>query len=635
MKQNNEAEFVSLPAYPETLADQTAKFFSKYLFYKTESRGVRTYTCSACGTVFTAGKNVLRRTETRELSELDLSEHGDDCRCPACKEICRVINVKRRKISNLSQNKYLALFLPVSSDDIWVRCIEISRRYADTQNKVKIPETEYRELERYHMYRGGCDFYDKYSYGLAYGEFHKMKIYRDAFLWNHGLYTEKYPYYALYYTSDGTLVANPDHTFLKYSGWEHYEGAHGYNLPYMKYLAWYCRHPQLEMLAKMGHFNVIDEMCLRNTDNRAILNWNGKGPKELYGLDGNEYREFMRRKTFGGPDLELLKAYKALKRRGVKAFEAAASLCKFCDSTAYSCSQSKGLRREFLATCKKHKADPLQVMRYLERFHASTRGGCHCFPGLSMPAVYSMWSDYVAMSEYVNVSKAATKATQLGKKKIRPEKVDLMPKDLKAAHDKLITVRDTKRRLERLSEIQKDAVRRSAEHPKVNEILSQIKELYEYSSEDYIIRVPASVADIIVEGEVLGHCVGTHGSGDRYLERIERKESYILFLRRASAPDAPWYTLEAEPNGTLRQKRTKGDRQDSGLELAMPFLKEWQNEVSARITEKERELAKKSKSARLAEYAEMRRKSLKIARGALAGHLLADVLEADLIENLA
>ena len=40
---------------------------------------------------------------------------------------------------------------------------------------------------------------------------------------------------------------------------------------------------------------------------------------------------------------------------------------------------------------------------------------------------------------------------------------------------------------------------------------------------------------------------------DRYLDRIERRESYILFLRRTNEPDVSYYTLEVEPGGTIRQ----------------------------------------------------------------------------------
>ena len=81
--------------------------------------------------------------------------------------------------------------------------------------------------------------------------------------------------------------------------------------------------------------------------------------------------------------------------------------------------------------------------------------------------------------------------------------------------------------------------------------------------EVYSIVVPSGVRDIMREGDALSHCVG---KSDRYWERIEQQEAYILFLRKTAEIDKPYYTLEVEPNGTIRQKgptltdRTKTSR---------------------------------------------------------------------------
>lgn len=625
-------EFATLPAYPEAFLTNAKKIFNKYLFFRTVSRGVREYTCSFCGESFIAGKHVLRRTEPCKYTEVDLAEHGEYVKCPECGELCRIVNVKRRDPKKMYEANYFAIFIPISHDNVWVRCVQGFRRFDRSDDLV--PEIEFTEAMRYHLHPGGCEQYDRYCYSPSREEFPRVKTFRDAFVWNHGLWCEKYPYYAMYYTEDGEFTANLDHTFLKYSGFEAYEGQRGFNLPYMKYLAWYCVHPQIEMLSKMRHFAVIDDMVLRNSDNRSVLNWNATRPNELYGLDGNEYKEFLKYSKFGGGDLDLLKTFKAINGKGVKDFEKAKKIHRFCDHAGWHSCTEKSQRKKFLSLCKKHRADPCAVISYLEKFQASTCTGCHHFPGLSMPECYDIWADYVAMAEYAAFSKAQKKAKK-GKKKPRTPFVDIMPRDLKEAHDKLCIAKDGRRRLTRTEQLIEDAKKRNDEYPKVNEVLESIKELYEYESGEYVVRVPDSLADIIIDSAILDHCVFKHGSSERYLERIEKRESYILFLRKKDTPDVPWYTLEAEPNGTLRQKRTEGDNQNDDLDEALPFLYEWQKEVAKRITDTERELSKKSRNARLAEYAQMRQKSLRIARGSLAGQLLADVLEADLIENLA
>ncbi len=165
--------------------------------------------------------------------------------------------------------------------------------------------------------------------------------------------------------------------------------------------------------------------------------------------------------------------------------------------------------------------------------------------------------------------------------------------------------------------------------PKVNDICSSIQDLYSYVGEKYMIVVPRNVLDIIREGKNLEHCVGDK----RYMERIEKQESYVLFLRQRSRPNTSFYTLEVEPNGTIRQKRTLGDEQKDNLIPATEFLLEWQQEVAKRLTPVEHKLAVRSKELRQEAFADMERKHTIIRTGALQGQLLRDVLMADLMEN--
>ncbi len=166
--------------------------------------------------------------------------------------------------------------------------------------------------------------------------------------------------------------------------------------------------------------------------------------------------------------------------------------------------------------------------------------------------------------------------------------------------------------------------------PKVKEICASIQDLYSYTDKKYMIIVPKDILEIIREGKAQEHCLG---KGGRYLERIEKRESYILFLRKTSNPKKAYYTLEVEPDGTIRQKRTSGDVQRPDLLPAMKFLREWQRVVAQRLTGKERTLALQSKKLREEEFADMKKSNTIIYTGALRGQRLLDVLLADLMEN--
>lgn len=182
----------------------------------------------------------------------------------------------------------------------------------------------------------------------------------------------------------------------------------------------------------------------------------------------------------------------------------------------------------------------------------------------------------------------------------------------------------------RRDDLEKSAKEFEKQWPDVNEVLEYVQK-YAWSDDQYAIVVPARVYDIVREGTLLSHCIHTV---DYYWDRISRRESYIVFLRKASSPDAPWYTLEIEPGGDIRQKRTIGDNQNSDLKAAESFLKKWQKEIKKVLTDEDKELAKISKELRLLGYSELRKKGERIRRGKLAGQLLADVLEKDFMEAI-
>lgn len=167
-------------------------------------------------------------------------------------------------------------------------------------------------------------------------------------------------------------------------------------------------------------------------------------------------------------------------------------------------------------------------------------------------------------------------------------------------------------------------------YPHIEDIYDSIRSLYAYEDKTYSVLIPSKLEEIIKEGEQLHHCVG---SSERYWDRIERRESYVLFLRHTSEPDKPYYTLEVEPDGTVRQKRTMYDRQEPDIELAKKFLRQWQRVVSTRLTATERKLAVVSQELRMQEFEELKREKVIIHTGDFHGRSLLDLLTEDLMEN--
>jgi hypothetical protein len=217
------------------------------------------------------------------------------------------------------------------------------------------------------------------------------------------------------------------------------------------------------------------------------------------------------------------------------------------------------------------------------------------------------WQDYINMAKSLKMDTAKDQI--------------MRPKNLKQAHNELILIKQRGR-------LEKQAKEIEAKWPEVNKQLPKLKK-YEFTDGEYAIVSPESVLDIVKEGTILSHCVHTC---DYYFSRISTDESYLFFLRRSAAPDVPWYTLEVEPSGNIRQKRTTGDNQNADFEQAVKFLRKWQQYFKKQLTEEEKELGKKADKLRIENYRNLRKNGNKVWHGKLAGQLLADVLEKDFME---
>lgn len=74
----------------------------------------------------------------------------------------------------------------------------------------------------------------------------------------------------------------------------------------------------------------------------------------------------------------------------------------------------------------------------------------------------------------------------------------------------------------------------------------------EYSGSDYIIVAPKSIEEIIQDAKKLRHC------GDSYIIPLLQGRTNLYFMRKKTAPDKPWITIEVKYN-TVEQYACFGD----------------------------------------------------------------------------
>ena len=236
-----------------------------------------------------------------------------------------------------------------------------------------------------------------------------------------------------------------------------------------------------------------------------------------------------------------------------------------------------------------NQMSPRQVMNYVKRQQAEG------YAGKSARAVLEQWADYLDMCRQ--------------KKKDTTDEMVYRPRELKRRHNELVEEMRKERMLEQLKRDEKateEMARKMAEkYPGAEKILEEIRDKYEYQNEEYMMIVPRSLLDIAIDGSALHHCTGW---SERYYERIMQRETYICFLRRKAEPDIPYYTIEVEPGGTIRQHRSYLD-EEPGVEEIRGFLREWQREIKNRLTKEDHRLASVSVIKRQKNIDELKEKN--------------------------
>lgn len=354
-------------------------------------------------------------------------------------------------------------------------------------------------------------------------------------------------------------------------------------LPTTRYLAAEAGNPAIEMLARIGMFRLAEGLIREPYD------------KKLLQQDATEIAKMLR---IDNSRLKRLKAMDAnvYSLRWMQSEKKANTIwpdemIKEFGEASFSTSAF-----DFLPT-----VSFVKCYNYLKKQAALTKD--------SLAQTRINWRDYINMAEKLKMN---TKLDQIAR-----------PKDLEFAHGEVIVLNEKKG-------LEKEAKAIEKKFPRVNKQLPKLQK-FEFTHGEYMIVAPKNVLDIVTEGTILRHCVHTC---DYYFSRIQTDESYLFFLRKTRQPDMPWYTLEVEPSGNIRQKRTTGDNQNPDFKDAVAFLKKWQRHFKKQLTAEEKALGEKANELRKENYKNLRENGNRVWHGRLAGKLLADVLEADFMEAI-
>ena len=131
------------------------------------------------------------------------------------------------------------------------------------------------------------------------------------------------------------------------------------------------------------------------------------------------------------------------------------------------------------------------------------------------------------------------------------------PKDVKKLHDAVSAN----------YRVKQDQFKAQAFEKKCNEY----KEV-SVASERYLIRFPNDLADLIMEGSTMHHCVAS------YADRVIDGTSIIFFMRKVADPETPYITMEFDRTGKLVQARKRCNAAIGNTEES-EFIRQFQKDV--------------------------------------------------------
>lgn len=292
-------------------------------------------------------------------------------------------------------------------------------------------------------------------------------------------------------------------------------------LPVMKYLCQFAQYPQMEMLQKMGYKRIVNRM-VQGYKGNGRLNWKATKIHEFFKLTKEEYRSFatriprdkavdflVTRQKMGkmGYPTDISRAAKLWEQTGGEYYLKDA--LKACDELGedrragveYILTQAKKENRTFGSTC-------ISFIDYRRMVNKLKLG----------KSKEVRWPPHLTAAH----DRAAAMENALQMERLAKEHAEIMKRKAKEW-----ATQDKKRHEQDVTQ-EKGYV----EQRKKNE------KQYSYSGSGFIIRVPATVQEIIDEGRNQSHCVGG------YAERHMKGVLTILFLRREEEPDKALYTIE-------------------------------------------------------------------------------------------
>lgn len=306
-----------------------------------------------------------------------------------------------------------------------------------------------------------------------------------------------------------------------------------------KYMEAYRKCPHLEMVVKTGLMGLADWLIETDGNNREriIQDSRASRPSDLLGI----WPERVKRLIRESGSVSLLGLLQTERDRGEHWPEDVLDLFDGINLDV----EEIGTALQYMSARQfANRIEKYAGVRYQQEMCSRAAGAVRHIAG--------MYIDYLRMREERGYDLYHT--------------VFAYPRDLRAAHDQMVT-EINEERMKKKEQAEK-------EYPTIHKRYAELYRHYHYEADGMCIRPAGSAGEIIREGQILHHCVGS----DNYLKGHNEGKRFILFLRREEDPDTPYVTVEIQGTeirqwyGKLNRKPDE-KRNTEWLKNYMKYLK--------------------------------------------------------------
>lgn len=494
--------------------------FPHYLFFRPEKTGVRFWT-SCCGQVkFLESR---RRTEYPWERELMGSlKHNTAHFCPWCGRAVTMKDLRKAGKRHMLNKSKCVLLLHATEEALYADAVVLNKSY-ETEPDLTAPPT-YWLSSGYRFSLGDVMqadyqvFGDKAWISHERGRLGRRKLVQEPFKEGSISWFHYEPYSIL---NVSALRKCPVTRYSAYfTDWNTDREC---CWDFVSYMTAYCIYPrQIEMLVKSGLHAPVWALIENRKKFADAICWEEPDIRKAMNLTAPELREVLELKP---PMLAL--ELRNLARRWFSLRWTVREAVDFLQTWG----EEKA--RYFLSFCRHYHLNPRRLSRYLEEQRAE---------GEILDA-FEEYRDYLEAAYLLGLCLEHSRV--------------LFPEDLRAAHDQA-----TARMMERQTPAAAEkAAAKGAERLKK----------YSFELDGLRIVFPLTAASIRKEGKALSHCVG--GYAERHIKGVLT----ILFLRKTSALNTPYVTIEMDGNRIMQIHGYDNERSggESPRKVHKEFLDTW------------------------------------------------------------